>query len=217
MFPSKQNNNKSGKKSNGSKRRNRAGRAIVPRVPTISASVVVQKVVRYQAGGSSFSGSVTAQDLAQLFFVGATTTTAFSLIGGIELTRIRMWGPSPNPGEVSTVSCEFDQDSTTFIGSPSIIKTDTSVTSMAAAYIDMVPPKNSLSGFWISGSATSGASVFSVEGPEMTIIDLHVNMTLLDSGTVGQAVSVTAVVPGVLYFKKLPGFSGTAVLWPPYT
>jgi len=194
----------------------RRGRSkMVPPIPSTNASVVIKKTVRY-ISNNVFASSITANDLASILFVGTGTTTASSLVGSVEVERIRMWGPAPTTG-ATTISCEFSQESTTFIGSPSILMTDTSVDSMHPAYLDLTPPKNSLSGFWISGAATSTATVITLSGPIDTVIDLHLKIVLIDQTNIGQSVTVTAVIDGVLYFKRLMGTILVPIAWPTYT
>jgi hypothetical protein len=135
-------------------------------------------------------------------------------VGAIVLHRIEIWGPAV-PGNF--VSLEFTQETTTFIGSPSIIYSDTSVSSTYPAYCDIRPPPNSLSGFFVSGNATStGHMVDLAFNASECVMDLHVTVTMLDQTTVGQAVTGSGLTAGVMYQKILAGGSLIPVSFPGY-
>jgi hypothetical protein len=183
--------------------------------PPFNASFRISKVLRYLASsGSSGSGTdVTAQNMAAIFNVAVSATTGFSLVGAIHLKRLEMWSPA-SPG--ATVSAEFHQGSTTFIGSPSVVVSDTSVGTAYPAYVSTKPPKNSLSGFCIDGNATSTGPVVTLTYPDDAVVDFHVDMVLLDSGVVGQSTTGAGMTAGVTYLKILGAGSLQPANYPGY-
>lgn len=180
--------------------------------PAFKASIQFTKVVRYQAQ-AALDGSITAENLATILTVATAATTGASIVGAIRLNQIEMWSPA---SQGASVSCEFTQESTTFIGSPSSIKSDTAQGTAFPAYISMKPPKNSLSGFWISGAATSSSPVITLTCSEDSIIDLHVTIVLLDQTVVGQTTTGAGMTAGVLYWKNLIGAQLIPVAAPGY-
>jgi hypothetical protein len=112
-----------------------------------------------------------------------------------------MWSP-PTTG--ANVAIEFAQESTTFIGSPSQIISDTCMSMTKPAHLKVKPPKNSLSGFWIAGGATSTASVMTIIASDNTVIDFVFDLHLVDQGfPVGQTRTVAGASVGALYLKTL--------------
>lgn len=176
------------------------------------ASFRFSKVLRYEAM-ADINSSVSAQNFAAIIMAATSSTTGFSLVGAIRIKKIEAWSPA-TPG--ANVSLEYTQETTTFIGSPSIIVSDTCVGSTFPAYVVLKPPKNSLSGFWISGNATSTGHVVDIVCSENTIIDFHVELVMLDQTTVGQSVTSTGTTAGVLYQKILCGGNLSPVAFPGY-
>jgi len=191
---------------------------VPPPIPRFFPTIQFTRTNRYSATAASNGVAITAIDLAQSIFVGTSDTTAVSLVGSVEVKKVTIWGPVPAAGSVSTVSAEFTQETTTFIGSPSKIFSDTSLDMTHTPFVVMKPPKNSLTGFWIAGGATSTAAVITLSIPANSIVDLKLAYTLLDQGSApGQAVTVAAAVAGVLYFKSLQSNNLVAVNEPAYT
>lgn len=171
----------------------------------ISASWTMKKKVRFIATAAiSYGGgnnSIRAIDLAQLLYIATGATTAVSLLGSIRLNRIDMYSAA-NPSD--DVSLEFAQETTTFIGSPSVRLADRCVSSAYPAHVGASPPKNSLSGFWISGSASSTGAVVSISASTNAIVDLDVSICLLDTA-VGQALTIVGGTAGTIAQRTLCG------------
>jgi len=176
------------------------------------ASLKFTKILRYIAT-ANINSQVSAQNLAAILMAATSATTGFSLVGAIRLNKIEAWTPAI-PG--ANVSLEYTQETTTFIGSPSVIVSDTCTSSTFPAYVALRPPKNSLSGFWVSGNATSTGHMVDIVCSENTVIDFHVDLVLLDQSTVGQSVTSTGTVAGVLYMKLLCGGTLAPVSFPGY-
>lgn len=188
-------------------KRSGSSRGLGPRVqipPQLRSTFICSKTVRFLAN-ASVDSTIRAIDLADLLYVATSATTATSVIGGIRLKRLRVWSPA----EVgAAINVEFVQNTTTFIGSPSIRFNDRCVSTAYPAYVECSPPENSLSGFWISGSATSTGSVVNLDLSDGSVVDLSLEIVLLDSEA-GQALTIAGGVPGTLALKTLCG--GTLV------
>lgn len=167
--------------------------------PPFKASLSIQrKRIRYQTT-AAVDGSITASDLANILGVAVSTTSVQSIINAIHLRSVEMWSP---PSTGANVAIEFAQENTTFIGSPSSLISDTCMSMTKPAHLKVRPPKNSLSGFWIAGGATSTSPVMTIIASDDTIIDFVFDLHLIDSGfPVGQARTVAAATLGQLYLK----------------
>jgi len=180
--------------------------------PPFQASISFSKVFRFQAQAAQNS-FVTAQDMALLLSVAISATTGISLVGAVKIKKIEAWTEAA-PG--ASVDLEFTQETTTFIGSPSKIFSDTCQSSTFPGYVSIKPPNNSLSGFWISGNATSTGHVVDITCSALTVIDFHLEIVLLDQSTVGQATTGAGMSNGVLYMRKLCGANLVPVSYPGY-
>jgi len=167
--------------------------------PPFMASIVFGKTIRYTAS-VGIDAAIVIADLATLFVMATGTTTGFSIIGSTLLKKVEAWSP-PTPGAL--VSLQFSQETTNSIGSPSRIKSDVCQSTAVPAYVKLKPPGNSLSGFYITGNATSTAHAIDVVLAEGSILDLHVAITLLDLAAPGQASTLSGATAGVMYARKL--------------
>jgi len=180
-------------------------------IPPFTASYKVTKTLRYVCTAAT-SGSITAQNLAAILTVATSATTGFSVVGAILLHSAEIWSESA-PG--AQVLLEISQETTTFIGSPSVLRQDIS-TGLYPAYVKIKPPKNSLSGFWISGNATSTGTVLTVNASGNSVLDLKVTLVFLDQSVVGQATTGSGMTAGVMYQKNLIGGNFTPAGFPGY-
>jgi len=163
------------------------------------------KTIRYNVTTAVNGVGISAQDLALILSLATSAAAATSLIGSIRLVKIRAWSPCTIGAQVAI---EFHQTSTTFIGSPSILHSDICVSMALPARISCAPPENSLSGFWISGAATSTAAVIDVTGSVGSIFDFtfEVVMTGDSDNVVGQAWTPTGTaLLGTVYERILCG------------
>lgn len=176
--------------------------------PPFKASLAIKrKRIRYETT-AAVDIDVSAQDLATLLGVALNATTIASIINAVQLRTVEIWSP-PTTG--ANVAIEFAQENTTFIGSPSSLVSDTCMSMTKPAHIKVKPPKNSLSGFWIAGGATSTSPVVSIIASENSIIDFVFDLHLIDTGfPQGQTRTVAGATVGGLYLKTL----GTGQLIP---
>jgi len=171
---------------------------------------MVTKRLRYQATAAG-STIVTTVNLQQLLAVVITSISGRSLIGGIRLTRIEMWGPMSSSLSPVTVSTEYVQayggSSTT---GPNKIYSDTSM-GTTGAYVNSKPPPGSLASLWIPDTSLNALKLVYPAG---TIIDIHVKIVLAS----GQSYDTTSIVlsgalVGDIILVPLDG-TGTANLVP---
>jgi len=188
------------------------------RIPPFNVSIVFGKTVRYTVTTAISNSSITANDLAEMIFVANSATTGTSLIGRVEIRKIEMWGPASSGGALSSISAELSQNQSTSLGSRSILKADSSLSMTTMPYIKIKPRKNEVSGFNITGSATSTTvALLSFTLPVGSVLDLHVAITLIDQEITGQTVTVTSgLTAGTMYFKRLVGGSLVPQGWPAY-
>lgn len=170
--------------------------------PAFKPTISIRKKFRFLATATITDLSITAMDLAKFLSVGISTTAVVSLIDAIHLVKLQAWSP---PVSGATVACEFKQENTTFIGSPSQTYSDTCLSTAFPAHLKARPPPNSLSGFWIAGQATSTASVITLTLAAGSIVDFTFDIRMIDdANTPGNDFTTTATpVVGVIYLRNL--------------
>jgi hypothetical protein len=128
-------------------------------------------------------------------------TSVVSLFSSFRVTRIQMWAPANTTftGGASTCSVLWLGSVTPFTQDREV--SDTSINPSKPAYVDAVPPKNSLASFWQTAS-TNG--LFTLNAPQGTIVDITLALTLNDTDDGSAASStVTTGILGEQYYLSL--------------
>jgi len=187
-------------------------------IPPVNISICFGHCLRYTVTSAINNSSITANDLAELFFVATSATSGISLIGRVEIRKIEIRGPASTGGALSSISAELSQNQSTSLGSRSILRASSSLSMTSMPYILIRPRKNEVSGFNITGSATSTTvALVSMTLPVGSVFDLHVAITFIDQEITGQTVTVTSgLTAGTLYAKRLIGGALVPQGWPAY-
>jgi hypothetical protein len=153
-----------------------------PEAFTASVSFTKRFRIQYPTGGPTtviFSNV----DLAKLLSVCLDVTTAVSLVDRFRINRVEVFGPMSSALTPVTVKLEFLGSTQSFSGNTKLYS-DTSMSSVSAAYLNVRPDPNSASGMWTTTSASVSQDMFAVTYVPGSIIDIVLEVTLND-GVVG--------------------------------
>jgi len=145
---------------------------------------------------------------------GSIANTAYSLLDGVRLKRVRVWDTSSSVGGVVSISLTWSSASSF----PETIS-DSSIGTAEPLYISTVPPKGSLAADWITnigGVITDTGPVFSLLTTASAIVDVEVELALqnnyLGGSNAGQA-TTSATTAGIVYAGYLDGlFAGSTLV-----
>jgi len=165
-----------------------------PFPPQLSSNIVITHTFRFQSTGA-FNGNITDTLLFGIVgAVSATNVAAYSVAQTIRLLKVQLWAPVSAQGALATVSLTWPASGQNMAKEA----TDTTGSVSKMAHIHTKPPKMSLSGFATAGT---GNTVFSLNIPTATIIDVTLQWVQWDSLTASghQLVTVGATVGSLSY------------------
>jgi hypothetical protein len=173
----------------------------IPKPPRYIANRTQRQVFRFrstEALGNVVIGSV---NLLNLLKVATTASTAEPIFNGIKLHRISIWGTIASDLVPVSVSVEFSVGSGTSanIGNNPQVVADTSMCATQAAYVTVKPPKASAAGSWQTRgntTAITNGTVFYLNGPVNSIIDIDLSYTLQNREVPPSALVVTGATVG---------------------
>jgi len=175
-----------------------------PQPEAFQASVSFFKRFRIQfasAGTTVF----TNQDMGRLLSVVLTPTDAIPLVDRFRIQRIEVFGPMSSTLVPVTVKLEY-LGSTGSVTGTTKLYSDTSMSSVAAAYLNVRPDPNSGPGMWNLGGPNT-TNMVSITYPAATIIDIVLEVTLNDGAVVTTPFVVAGGVAGQLGTKCPTGAS----------
>jgi len=176
--------------------------------PSFQSTFSVNKRLRFQAASAN-SSVISAQNLIQLLCCATTTILGKSILGGIKIKRIQMWGSMASSLTPVTVSCDFASASTNTTG-PNRVYTDTSM-GTTGAYISVVPPKGSMASFWIPGAGSTLTTLI-LTYPAGAIVDISFQMVLADGQTADTgSITLIGATAGDVFVNNLDGTGAVLV------
>jgi len=165
--------------------------------------VVIQSVrsfkVRTLASGAIAGYQMLMSDIGGLLGVTArTATTSYYLSALTRLRRVTFWGPVATAGTPVSVTLTWTNNSEDF-ETPPITKTDTSISFDSPAFLDLRPPKSSLSSKWHSSGLTDPLAV--INCPSGSTVDFEIDWVLDDGPNVPSLNGpvLVAANPGEVY------------------
>lgn len=167
----------------------------------LSATVQVDKVIRFKAATAMSAAVVAITDLLDLFCVATSATAAYQLPSAVKLRRIEMWAPPASDSSSVVLSIE-DVVSASGVGGPSRIKEDVSMGATRPAHVTWKPAPGSTQSMW--GSTVVSGALVEITGPAGTVIDVHLSWVLQDGES---PLTVSGVVAGAtvgrVYIRSL--------------
>ncbi len=164
----------------------------------VNQPITIRRSLRFMAKDSTAETptTITATDI--IGACGAMCTTSNSIAHPIarsfRIHRVNMW--SSTVGKPISIVW-YDEES----AEKSIGTMDIPVSTSHPAHISLPPPPA-----WREWVEPTGGSVFLIEGPQYTIVDLDLTYTL-SNGSAGGTIAISTGVVGVLYFMPLDGSS----------
>jgi len=165
--------------------------------PQIKTNIVLKHRYRFRTT-AAFSGGISpAKIFGSLGTIGTVANTTVSILfKSFRLRKLEIWSPPPSQGATVTNSVEWLGTA----NSPSIEVSDTSVSVSRPAHIMTMPPRSSLAGFW---QLNTGSTLFNLNAPIGSIIDLSCDMIVDDSGAAVDTIAAATVVLGKIYYLAL--------------
>lgn len=152
-----------------------------------------------------FASAATAEPVTRdlCCAAGAIATSSSSLssfYAACRIKRIRVVGPPPSQGDVSTVSLEATAGSANF--DQRVQKLSSSNNPVKTPVINFVPPTGSAASFW---SDSAGAKFYRIRGPAGTVVEFTLDLAHPRPGTAPQTngVLVAGLTTGDVYYGQL--------------
>jgi hypothetical protein len=183
-----------------------ARKAELPEVPPpLQTTMTVGHVFRFQASAALSDVAVSRTSISNILNVATAATTSTRLVAAWRIKRVLMWGPMASDLVPVTASVEYPIVSGGFSNAPKL-HSDTSMGSVRAARVDSKPPPGSVASMWNSGSSTD--TLFSLNGPDNTVVDLHLTFVLLNGETPVAGNTLTGATAGEVTAGRLDGAGG---------
>jgi hypothetical protein len=134
-------------------------------------------------------------------FTSATNSSVVPICNSFKIKRVRIWAPSSSASTISTISLEWAALSGGTLNQSGLQYSDTSMNPSVPAFLDLIPPKDSVAHFW---NQTGNSALMNISCPQYTVIDLHVHAVMSDNTAAASIVVATAAL-GFEYFLALDG------------
>lgn len=182
----------------------------------LKATIQAKHRFRFVANGSSYSGSISFDDLADLMCVATGATAAFRLFDAIRLREVEIWACNAAGDASNTVEVEFLE--TAIIGGPGATFSDTAMGLQNIAHVCCKPPKNSRLDLWLNnatGLSGNDVNLFRLAVPKGGIVDIVLEGCFYDNdATVSVTGTVSGATIGKTYCRPLDSAQNTAILLP---
>lgn len=182
----------------------------------LKSTVQVKHRFRFVANGSSYSGIISFDDLADLLCVATGAIAAFRLFDAVRLREVEIWACNAAGDASNTAEVEFLNTATT--GGPGVTFSDTAMGLQNIAHVHAKPPKGSRADLWLNnatGQLGNDYALFRLAVPKGGIVDIVLEGCFYDNDT---SVSVTGTVAsatvGKIYCRPLDSAQNTAHLLP---
>jgi hypothetical protein len=175
------------------------------RPPPFDATIVVAKRFRFSSPAAQVRQGYVTADLTQLLGVAQSAIAGISILGGIRILSLEIWGPMASDLKPVTAAIEYVSlpSATAVVGGPSKIHSDTSMGSMACAHIRAAPPGNCLAGLWVS---KVNAELFLLTCPANSIVDLSVEFVLANGTPLDNtSILIAGATAGDVFVNTLEG------------
>lgn len=183
----------------------------IPHPPSFTPTYTLQHKYRFQASAVLMNVQITSRDFFDLLIVALTATTGVDLVTGFRIQNVEIWGPMAQALTPVTASIEYPGFQSS-VGSPTKIKSDTSMGATEVAHVKYPPPPGSAQSFWQNQNTTN---VFlQLNGPSGSIVDITMAVVLQDGeAPVAPTAAIAGATPGQVYIRALDS-NGAALLVP---
>jgi len=166
---------------------------------SLTATIQVDKVLRFKFTGALSNVQISDTDLLDLICVATTATAASQVASAIKVRRMEMWADPVAGGSLCSIE---DNASTGPVGGPSRVKEDTTLGVSRPAHVIWRPAPGSTQSLWLQSEL--GNNWFQLISSGAGYLDVHVSWILQDGEAI---VPVTAAVAGAtagrLYVRAL--------------
>jgi len=195
--------NKNQKKSGANRRVTRNQNSGQPRPPQFQSTYTVRnKRLRFSAATAG-SSSISQNNLLQLLAVADTTTIARSILSGLRVRKVEIWGPMSSSLAPVVASVEFISNNAS-LGGPNMIFSDVSL-GTSGAYVSASPPRGSMAASWQNPSSST---VMNLVYPQYAIIDVLVDIVLASGQPSVTGTFTTSASAGDVFEFNLDGVTG---------
>ncbi len=201
-----QRNNKNQKNTPGTRSRARAG---TPFPPQLQATLQIDKVVRFKASAALSDVTIAAANMLNVLAMALTATTSARLPQTVKLRKLEAWAPPSTDGTPVVLSVEDVAAGLGFSNSSRRVE-DVTMGQNRPAHIVWKPSPLSLASKWLD---LNGSSIFRLNGPSGTTVDVHLSWVLQDGETPVSAGALVGATAGQLYMRALDA-SGSGLLVP---
>lgn len=168
--------------------------------PDVKQNPIFSRVIRYVATATQTNLSITPLNIIQCCFFTTTngSTSGILIANAIRIRRISMYFAASDFTTTAPLSFRWKG----FQNAPEELITDRG-TSTVPACIKVMPPRDSVGGYWYSVDApTATSALFEIDCPSGTILDLDFEFTMTDSNTTANhtiTLSGAATTTGLAY------------------
>jgi hypothetical protein len=182
-------------------------RTLASRPSAFTAQAVRSFKIRMVASAAVSGYQVLMSDLGGMLGVIAKSATTSQYLSSLtRVRRITMWGPVATAGTPVTVQWTWSNNSEDFETPPST-KMDTSVSYDHPAFLNLTPPKMSLSSKWHSSGLADALGVIGC--PAGTTVDLDLDWVLCDGPSTPYVAGPTLIgaTVGDIYHHPFSNFT----------
>ncbi len=181
--------------------------------PRIEATIRSQHVFRFSANAALSAVPVAGYDLLGLVAMATSATGVTSLLAGVRIRRVELWAPAQaaaqNTLNINWVGNTFQQPKRSV---------DTAMNSAIPGYTWSTPPPGTDASMWI-GYPQRSTTYFTVDGPNATVVDVHVEIVLNNASLLGSAggtptYTSSGLTVGSVYFGPLDKNTGSPKMIP---
>lgn len=162
----------------------------------------MSKVFRFSGNLATGTTPILYSDLMSLIVIGIDGTHVSNIFDNVKLSKVEIWLGS-HDNSVSSISLELPSNDT-YLGSRSIVITDTSTSTAEPAHICMKVPRTASQYFW---QTTSSLVAFNLIAPSSqtpnAVIDVSLSYTVSDDGSALPTSVVGAATASTVYYRAL--------------
>jgi hypothetical protein len=184
--------------------------AVIPHPPSLPDFGIKRDLRTRFRANAAFTGSITFQNLLDIFNYAATAATAFDLFQSVKIKAIEVWCNALT-NDTATVTVVFDGGVAGIVGDQKI-HTDSSM-GIEPAHIKARPARQTGAALF---QLSSASNAFFLTVPEGAIVDLELSFRQPLAGGVVPTQNVpAAATAGVLYMRGLDGVAAAASKFTP--
>ncbi len=183
-------------KKNGKRKQNQTTLLSVPKLPSNTANIEVNKRIRYQEVTAGVT-SIDRRDLINLIVLPLTSSTAAGLLKSVKINRIRMWNIASTATNPLGIGADCTVRWLSTLGKEKTVRS--TQMGVAPGYLDTKPPQNSLASFWTSPNSDLNETICDISAEDGTIIDINYSIIFANDDAARVFAITTGIVNKVSY------------------